>query len=74
MILERFEEGNLAEGTGGNALLLVVELDVLDCDCAVVLVDCLVDPTEGALPDLANLPIALNFFHLNIQTYRAGNK
>jgi hypothetical protein len=74
MVLERLEEGDFAEGTGGDALLLVVELDVLDCDGAVVLVDCLVDPPEGALPDLADLPVRLNFFHLNIQTYRASNK
>lgn len=68
MIFEGLEKGNFSESTGGYALLLVVELDVLDCDGSVVLVDCLVDPTEGALPDLTDLPISLNFFHLNIHT------
>ncbi len=63
VVLEGLEEGDFAEGTRGDALLLVVELDVLHCHSAVVLVDCLVDPSEGALSDLADFSVGLNFFH-----------
>lgn len=66
VVLEGLEEGDFAEGGGGDAFLLVFELDVLHGHGAVVAVHCLVHPSERALPDLADLSVALNFFHLKI--------
>lgn len=63
VLLEGLEEGDLSECTGGDALLLPLELDVLDGHHLVVPVDCLVHLPEGPLPDHAQLRKSINFFH-----------
>lgn len=63
MIFEGFEEGDLSKGTWWYPFLLVLEFDVFDCYCFVVLVKGLVDTTKGAFADLADLSVGVNFFH-----------
>lgn len=68
MLFEGFEEGDFAECARGDALLLAVKFDVLDSHRVVVLVDCLEHAAEGALADLADLSVGLNFFHLKYRS------
>ena len=68
MLFEGFQEGDLAECARGDTLLLAVEFDVLDGHRVVVLVDCLEHATEGALADLTDFSVGLNFFHLKYRS------
>jgi hypothetical protein len=63
VFFEGLEERDLPESTGGDSLLLPLELDVLDGHQFIVLVDCLEDFSESALPDDAKFRESISFFH-----------
>ena len=68
MLFECLKEGEFSEGARRDALLFAVEFYVLDCHGVVVLVDCLEHAPEGALADLTDFSVGLNFFHLKYRS------
>ena len=63
MFFEGFQERDLSESWGGDALFFSFELDVFDCNESVVFVDSFVDLPEGTLSDDTHLGKSINFFH-----------
>jgi hypothetical protein len=56
--MELFEQGDLANGGGGDALIFVVEADVLDGNNFVgKFVSCFVDDAVGTFPDLIDFMV-----------------
>jgi len=67
MLLECFEDGDLSEGAGRDALFFAFKFDVFDCDVFVIFVNCFENFAEGSLAYRTNLLKLLMFFHfLNI--------
>ena len=63
MVFKGLEEGDFSKCARWYPFLFIFEFDVLDCYCFVVLVQGFVDAAEGALADLADLSVGVNFFH-----------
>lgn len=60
VVLQGFEEGDLSQCAGGDALLFALEFYVFHCNRLVVFVEGLVDSSESALADLAYLLVSLH--------------